>query len=159
MISTLLSIPIFAISLSKPYNEIYIDKVLWGISTKNLENILPNTLNPTTPKEVHSYSNGFGTPKYKFTARVFNEKGTVYALFGGKETNQLISFLWTFTNQKTCENLSNTLLNKLGKPTLKDDVMYTNTWEEISPELEITFRNFTTSCNLLLSPTDPFIYD
>jgi hypothetical protein len=159
MVTSLLAIPIMAIGISEPFKEIPIEKMLWGSSPASFEALLPDTLNSVTAKEIHLYSNGFGTLKYKFTARVFNSKGIAYVLFGGKKSNQLIGLSWKSKSSKDCQDINLQLYKTLGEPTEVFEPLQTITWEQVIPDLEVTFKDFSSSCSLLLLPDNPFIYD
>lgn len=159
MLTSLLPIPLIAISLSITPKEFPVEEILWGSSPESLVKKLPDTLESLTPEEIHSHSNGFGEAKYKFTARLFKSTGITYVLFGGKKSNQLISLSWKSESNADCKDIKKNLVRAIGQPTEIDGPLGSIYWEGVIPNLGLTFLDISPYCSVQLLPEDPFVFD
>lgn len=155
----MLNLPITVINQNEPFDEIHLDKAYWGISRNTFSDLLPNMLSELTPEEVHLHSNGFGRAKYKFTARILGQIMCVYALFGGKDENKMITLSMGSDTQNGNDAIRVALMGLFGEPTDRDHVLYTSTWKTLHSDLNLDFRDFTTSFTISLKPFDLFQFD
>ena len=159
MLTSLLPIPLIAVSLSVPPKELPVEEILWGSSPESLVQKIPDTLESLTPEEIHSHSNGFGEAKYKFKTRLFKSTGITYVLFGGKKSNQLISLSWKSDKVDNCKDIKKNLIETIGQPTEIDGPLGSIYWVGVIPNMDLTFLDISPYCSLKFRPEDPFVFD
>lgn len=157
MSTSLIIIPLFVIGATSD-DRAEVNEIEWGISSTVFEEKYAGYISNVGKKESHSYRNSFGVPLFKFHGSLSGHEGVVYVRFSYEDQKRLVSLLWNSGNQVKCERLFKDLKEKLGAPTSEFKPVNSFMWTIPENDLEINLKNWTDSCNVSLSPVDPYTY-